>query len=141
MPHNRRQARILAMQALSQWEAQRDESPEVLEEFFTAQGASRSAARHATRVVETFWLRRDEIDERIASASHRWDLSRISTVERNILRVAIVEMEGGAVPPKVAIDEAVEIGGEFGGTDSPKFINGVLDAIYRRMHRTQDDVD
>ncbi len=133
MPSDRRQARILAMQALCQFEAQQDESPEALEDLFVSRDASRSASRYATKLVEGYWARRDRADEMIAQAAERWELSRISMVDRNIMRVAIVELLERKVPPKVAVNEAVEIGREYGGEDSPRFINGVLDKVLKTM--------
>lgn len=133
MPTERRQARVLAMQALCQWDVQGDESPKVLDDFLTAREASASPRGYATELVTGFWSRREEIDGRIAGAAQRWDLARICPVERNIMRVAVVELLSGLVPPKVVLDEAIEIGREFGGADSPRFINGVLDEILKGL--------
>ena len=70
------------------------------------------------------------IDELIAEAASNWRLVRIAATDRNLLRIAIFEMlELDDVPPQVAINEAVEIAKRFAGEDSPKFINGVLDAV------------
>lgn len=70
------------------------------------------------------------IDQLIAEAASNWRLTRIAATDRNLLRIAVFEMlEEGDVPPEVAINEAVEIAKRFSGEDSPKFINGVLDAI------------
>ena len=131
MSRDRRSSRILAMQALCQWEVQGDESSPALAEFFAAQDASPDAIAYASVLVQAYWRQRNGIDERIASASIKWDLARISPVERNVMRVAIVELSGGEVPAKVALDEAIEIGREYGGEDSPRFINGVLDAVFQ----------
>ncbi|MHC4090857.1 MAG: transcription antitermination protein NusB [Planctomycetota bacterium] len=60
-----------------------------------------------------------------------WELARLSPVERNLIRVALGELAGGEVPPKVVINEAIEIGREYGGADSPRFINGILDALWK----------
>lgn len=133
MVHDRRSSRILAMQALCQWEIQRDESSLSLTDFLAGQEASPEATAYASKLVMGFWRQRAEIDERVASASVKWDLARISPVERNIMRVAIVEFLSGKVPAAVALDEAIEIGREYGGADSPRFINGVLDAVFKSM--------
>jgi N utilization substance protein B len=125
------------MQALCQWEAQREKSLEGLRDFFAAQEASAGAAAYATELVQAFWAKRKRFDKMIAGATERWALSRISLVERNIMRVAVVELTQGEVPPKVALNEAIEIGRDFGGEDSPRFINGVLDRITKRI--TKDD--
>jgi len=75
---------------------------------------------------------RDNLDRYIAEASEHWKITRITYVDRNILRVAIFEMlYSPEVPPKVAIDEALELAKKFGGEDSKDFINGVLDRILK----------
>lgn len=73
----------------------------------------------------------ERIDERIVSALEHWALNRIDAVDRNVIRVATVELLDGRVPPKVALNEAIEIAREFGTADSPGFVNGVLDAIWK----------
>lgn len=138
MPKDRRQARILAMQALCQWDAQGDDSTETLKEFLSAtadRDSSPAVAVFAAELVTAFWTDRRTIDDLIASAAIKWDLSRISPVERNVMRVSIVEMMGERAPPKVALNEAIEIGRVYGGADSPRFINGVLDVILKRLQQ------
>ena len=123
------------MQALCQWEVQGDESSPALAEFLAGQEASPGAIVYATTLVHALWSQRDEIDKRIASASIKWDLARISSVERNVMRVAIVERLGGEVPSRVILDEAIEIGREYGSGESPRFINGVLDAVFQSIQK------
>ena len=84
--------------------------------------------------------RAPEFDELIGGHAHGWSIERIAPLERNILRVALVEMlHGDAVPadqpisPEGAIDEAVESAKTFCGTDAPGFVNGILDAILREV--------
>jgi N utilization substance protein B len=72
----------------------------------------------------------EQVDRLIAEAASNWRLSRIAATDRNLLRIAVFEMaKMEDVPPQVAINEAVEIAKRFAGEDSPKFINGVLDAV------------
>ncbi len=72
----------------------------------------------------------ERIDRLITDAASNWRLIRIAATERNLLRIAVFEMmEMADVPPQVAINEAVEIAKRFAGEESPKFINGVLDAV------------
>jgi N utilization substance protein B len=123
------------MQALCQWDVQRDESPEGLREFMCVQEVPTEVADHASNLVQSYWAQRQSIDDRIAAAATNWDLSRISPVERNVMRVAIVELLVGEVPPKVVLDEAIEIGREYGGEQSPRFINGILDVVMKRMEK------
>ena len=77
----------------------------------------------------------DAIDRAAAVAADNWRLSRIATVERNILRLAIYELQRAdpAAPPKVIIDEAVQLAHWFGGARAPAFVNGVLDRVAREL--------
>lgn len=133
MSGDRRSVRILAMQTLCQWEVQHDESIDAgsaVADLVEAPGSALSAARELT---QAFWSDREDIDRRISAVAEKWDLPRLAVVDRNVLRVAVVEMLSGDIPPKVALDEAIEIAREYGGADSPRFVNGVLDAVYRKM--------
>lgn len=120
------------MQALCEWDVQKTESTERLLELFGQLEAPPEVLSPAVELIEAYWSMRRDVDNRIADAATKWDLSRISPVERNAMRVAVVEILQGAIPPRVALDEAIEIGREYGGADSPRFINGVLDAVLRK---------
>lgn len=85
----------------------------------------------ASGVVEAV----ESLDGEAARASENWRLSRMAVVERNILRLGILELRQGEVPPKVAIDEAVRLAHWFGGSRSPGFVNGVLDGIAHALGR------
>jgi N utilization substance protein B len=76
-----------------------------------------------------------QLDAEAARASENWRMSRMAVVERNILRLGILELQRGDVPPKVAIDEAVRLAHWFGGARAPGFVNGVLDGIARALGR------
>jgi N utilization substance protein B len=76
-----------------------------------------------------------ELDAAAARASDNWRLNRMAVVDRNILRLGILELRRGDVPPKVAIDEAVRLAHWFGGARAPAFVNGVLDGIARALGR------
>jgi len=78
---------------------------------------------------------RDELDRLAAEAADNWRLERIAVVERGILRIGIHELLRGETPPKVAIDEAVQLAHWFGGPKAPPFINGVLDRVARSLGR------
>ena len=78
---------------------------------------------------------RERLDERAAEAADNWRLDRIAAVERNILRIGIHELLTGEVPPKVAIDEAVQLAHWFGGAKAPAFVNGVLDRVAHSLGR------
>jgi len=126
------------MQALCQWDVQRDSTPRVLQEFLAAQEATVKSVEYASALVEAFWSQSERIDRAISSATHKWDLQRISPVERNTMRVAVAESIAGAVPIKVILNEAIEITREFGGAESPSFVNGVLDEVLKHWDRSAE---
>ncbi len=76
----------------------------------------------------------EEIDRTISRSSHNWKLNRMSYVDRNLLRLAVYELlYCPDIPPKVSINEAIEISKRFGDKDSGAFINGILDQVFRRL--------
>ena len=79
-----------------------------------------------------------EIDKIIEQAAPEWPINQIAAIDRNILRLGLYELlyaDKNEVPPKVAINEAIEIAKSYGGTNSPKFVNGVLGTVYREMSK------
>lgn len=78
---------------------------------------------------------RDALDRHASDAAENWRLERIAPVERNILRIGVHELLRGEVPPKVAIDEAVQLAHWFGGAKAPSFVNGVLDRVAHTIGR------
>ena len=89
----------------------------------------------AEELARSVLTERDELDRHAAEATDNWRLDRIAAVERNILRLGIHELLKGEVPPKVAIDEAVQLAHWFGGAKAPSFVNGVLDRIAHSLGR------
>ena len=82
-----------------------------------------------------------EIDKIIEKAAPQWPISQIAVVDRNILRIGIYELIFGdkeAVPPKVAINEAIELAKSFGGENSGKFVNGVLGTVYKEIEKNDN---
>jgi|TARA_Y100000310_G_scaffold31967_1_gene30294 N utilization substance protein B len=78
--------------------------------------------------------KQDEIDKTITGYAPEWPLDQITVVDRNVLRIGIFELSlDTAIPPKVAINEAIELAKSFGGASSGKFVNGVLGSIYKDM--------
>lgn len=74
-----------------------------------------------------------ELDARFAKAAEHWRIDRLALVDRNILRLGVFELLEGVTPPKVVIDESLWLAHRFGGTQSPGFVNGVLDAVARSL--------
>ncbi len=82
--------------------------------------------------------KREEIDNLISKYAPQWPISQMKLVDLQILRIAIFEgFVGKVTPPKVAIDEAIEIAKDFGGDSSGKFVNGVLGAIYEEAKKDE----
>jgi len=83
------------------------------------------------------------LDKIIAKAAPQWPIDQISIVDRNILRIGLYELlyeDRKAVPPKVAINEAIELAKNFGGESSGKFVNGVLGTIYKEISKDEPEV-
>ena len=74
---------------------------------------------------------RDELDALVAAHATNWRISRMSAVDRNVLRLAAYELVHTATPTSVVLDEAIELARRFGAEPSPTFVNGVLDAVAR----------
>ena len=89
------------------------------------------AERPAARVIANVGV----LDRRAAAAADNWRWDRVAIIERNILRLAIQELEDGETPPKVVIDEAVRLAYWFAGRRATAFINGVLDRVARDLGR------
>jgi len=121
------------MQALCQLDVQGDEYLERIVGFLADSRRSGPAQEYADRIVRSCWPQRSALDSRLDGLMDHWAIERISAIERNVLRVALVELDAGMVPAKVVINDAIEIGREYGGADSPAFINGVLDSAWKRM--------
>jgi N utilization substance protein B len=92
---------------------------------------------YAEKTLEGILAKKETLDEIIIKAAPKWTLEKIDTLDRNVLRLGIFELLFGdmhRVPPKVAINEAVEVGKCFGGDSTGKFVNGVLGGIYKEMN-------
>lgn len=132
----RQKARRWVLQILYAWEVRgRDRAlGEEADDFFTRRTIASETRGYAERLIQAIATRFAEIDALLADASERWDPARMSIIDRNILRIALAEfLAFDDVPSKVSIDEAVELAGRYGGADSPRFVNGILDAIAHRL--------
>ena len=134
MKPDRHHARVLAMQALCQLEVQGDDllgNAEILIRDTDDEAAPNLLTTHYARVLATAaWENRAESAKRIKAAGPRWDVERMGAVERNVIRTAIAEWEKQGVPPKVVLNEAIEIAREYASAESAGFVNGVLDQLH-----------
>jgi N utilization substance protein B len=114
-----------------------DVRPEdVFREFWSNREAGEGTRSFAERLVWGVHERRREMDRLIAGSAEHWRIDRMAVVDRNVLRMAVYEMiTDRQTPPAIVIDEAIEVAKKFGSEESGGFINGVLDAIRRRIER------
>lgn len=130
----RTKARECAFQMLYQWDMTRVAMDEVVQSYWRVRSTTDLTRSLAERLARGAQADVKRIDAEIALASRNWRLDRIAAVDRNILRLGAFELiHDPDTPAAVVIDEAVEMARRFGEVDSTAFVNGVLDAIKRRV--------
>lgn len=128
---NRRRSRELAMQALFYMDIRKIASDAVLDSFCRAFGASHGEDAFFTELVTGVLASKADIDALIERFSSHWKISRMSCVDRNVMRIAVYEMLSRTdIPSKVSINEAIDVGKKYGTEESGAFINGILDSIH-----------
>ena len=134
MAGERRKAREAALQALYEIDLAGHPSKSVLDKIFEDIQVSADTAAFARELVQGVVENRDTIDTNIKQFASAWPLDQMSVVDRNILRMGIFELLWGVeVPPKAAINEALEIAKKFSTEESTRFINGLLDRVRREL--------
>jgi N utilization substance protein B len=131
----RRQAREFALQLLYELDVRGDSDPgPVIDAYWRRQPAPDEVRLFADALVRGVKAHQPKIDELIARFAEHWELDRMAVVDRNLLRAGIWELLWGAdVPPKVAINEALEIARRFSTEESTRFVNGLLDRVRREL--------
>lgn len=130
----RRSARELALKFLYQTEFNEGAIQEQLDQFWMRLSIQDETKSFMKALVESTFLHLAEIDEILKKYSEHWALDRMTVIDRNILRFGVCELlYFSSVPPKVVINEAVEVAKKYGNEESPDFINGVLDRIYKDL--------
>jgi len=142
---NRHLSRSIAMQSLYEWDFNNCDEKNIdiiishnIEEF----GPGMEDISFVTDLVKNVIKNKDKIDPLIEKCAPEWPLDQVTVVDRNILRLGIYELlfeNYSEVPPKVAINEAIELAKSFGGESSGRFINGVLGTIYRELGEPMKD--
>ena len=134
---NRHLARTIAMQTLYEWDfngRQPATLPQLLEQNLKEFAPDFSDGDFARAIVNGVVENQEPIDALIVQYAPEWPLEQITIVDRNILRIGLFELKHAKdIPPKVAINEAIELAKSFGGESSGKFVNGVLGAIFKDM--------
>jgi transcription antitermination protein NusB len=136
----RHRSRQRALQVLYLWDQRKQAVEEAIASFYDTLGSEEDEPERtpSDEFMETLVrgaaADAQAIDQLITAKSSNWRIERMPIVDRNILRLAIYEMDTLRTPPAVAIDEALELARQFSGDESVAFINGVLDAIHRDAH-------
>ena len=130
----RTKARECAFQMLYQWDMTREAMDNVIDSYWKVRSTTDLTRSMAERLARGAQGQIERIDREITVVSKNWRFDRIAAVDRNIIRIGVFELVNDAeTPSAVVIDEAVEMARRFGEADSTAFVNGVLDAIMRRV--------
>jgi N utilization substance protein B len=131
-------ARARVLQALYAWDMRGNDSEDLVRvatQVWDDLAISPDERRIAGPIVRLLASRSRDLDAELADVTTNWRLERIGAVERCVLRMGAAELTIGDTPPRVVIQEAVTLAERFGSAASAKFVNGVLDALARRMGR------
>jgi transcription antitermination protein NusB len=136
---NRHLLRSIALQSLYEWDfrgQKKDLVDEIIRHNVHEFGPGAEDVSFIHYIVNGVLKNREKIDNLIEKCAPEWPLEQVTIVDRNVLRLGIFELVFGnyeEVPPKVAINEAIELAKTYGGESSGRFVNGVLGTIYREM--------
>lgn len=126
----RHRARTVALKTLYEVDLARHPAESILQRHLTEDPIPPAGAEYARRLVNGVMENQGQLDEIIASIAPEWPPSQLAAIDRNILRLAIFELQMlKDTPPKVAVNEAVELAKEFGSDGSRRFVNGALGAL------------
>ena len=144
---SRHLSRSVAMQSLYEWDfrgRKQEELPAVVERNVKEFASGLDDTTFVFQLIDGVMKHLPELDKIIEKAAPQWPLEQIAVVDRNVLRLGLYELLFGnreEVPPKVAINESIELAKSFGGDSSGKFVNGVLGTVYREIGEPgKDDV-
>ena len=128
----RSEARKSSLKILYQIEISKISAESALSDYFSQNQVSSAHREFAEFLVKNIISHIPQLDNIISKYAKNWELPRIAIIDKNILRIGIFELlYTEDIPPKVSINEAVELAKTFGDLDSPRFINGILDSVYK----------
>ncbi len=136
MPGIRRQARMIALQTLYEYDIANHVPTEILQRHAEERNLDQRVVGYANELIQGVCNSLADIDAHIQSAAREWPLQQMARIDKNILRLAIYEiLFNNTVPAKAAINEAVELAKIFGSETSSRFVNGVLGTIFTRAQQ------
>jgi N utilization substance protein B len=121
------------MQMLFQWDMSEQEPAKLEAKFWRAAKATEPTRAFANRLFEGAAKDTTTIDELIVRQAENWRLERLAVIDRAILRLAIYELRTTDTPPKVILNEAVELAKKFSSEEAGSFVNGILDAVHKSL--------
>jgi len=122
------------MQMLFQWEMSKQDPAKLEAKFWREAKAAETTREFANRLFEGAVKEAVPLDELIAKHAANWRLERLAAIDRAILRLAIHELRAAETPPKVVLNEAVDLAKKFSSEDSSAFVNGILDACHKSFN-------
>jgi transcription antitermination protein NusB len=129
----RHKSREFALQMLFEWDMARQSPSRIEQHFWKTARAAEQTRKFANELFEGAAAQTDTSDAMIAQLSENWRLDRMAAIDRSILRLAVYELRFGTAPPKVVIDEALELAKKFSSEEAPAFLNGILDAALKKL--------
>ena len=126
----------MTLQVLYALDALERDVEEAFSAFWGSFAPQEDARQFAFLLIHGAWSKKEELDATISQHSENWSLSRMTRVDRNILRMAVYELlYCPDIPPKVTLNEAIDLAKLYGSENSGSFINGILDALYADMRK------
>jgi transcription antitermination protein NusB len=129
----RHKSREFALQMLFEWDMARQNPAHIEQHFWRTARAAEPTRTFAHELFSGAVSQIATADALIAELSENWRLDRLAAIDRSILRLAIYEFRFGTAPHKVVIDEALELAKKFSSEEAPAFLNGILDAAFKKL--------
>jgi transcription antitermination protein NusB len=131
----RSKGREYAMQMLFQWDISQQDFTKLETKFWKSAKAADATRSFANALFEGAAKEVASLDETITKHAENWRVERISAIDRAILRLGIHELRGTETPPRVVLNEAVEMAKKFSSEESGPFVNGVLDSVHKSLQK------
>jgi N utilization substance protein B len=129
-------ARARALQAIYAWDMRGEQDLDrVSQQIFDDLLVTPEERKVASLLLRTLRDERKSLDSQLSEVTTNWRLERLGAVERSVLRLAAAELSRGETPPRVVLRESIRLAERYGNRDSARFVNGVLDALARKMGR------
>jgi N utilization substance protein B len=129
------------MQMLFQWDMSRQDPAKLEAKFWRAGKAADNTRAFANKLFEGAAKDADELDALIVQHAQNWRLERMAIIDRAVLRLAIYELRIAETPPRVVLNEAVDLAKKFSSEDAGAFVNGILDAVNKALVEKADSAD